>query len=174
MLVQPDNYIKYSNTPLPSNKTKVSKEQISKIQELALKMKDKGFSEEQIIESFFHEYRGKIEVARELEKAGFKLDNITNFFRHYDGSLNSLGRKLTKDEYSQHLIEQDIKRFAIFSKKDKAKIREMESRKVPISKIKELYPNYKPNDEIKAIELGNTGKSLREVKKIFPNYEPKK
>ena len=102
----------------------------------------------------------------------FDNDELHSFKSTKSATFNY--RKLTKEEYSQYLIEQDIKRFAIFSNKEKAEIREMESKKIPISKIKERYPNYQPNDEIEAIEFGNTGKSLREVKEVFPNYEPKK
>lgn len=174
ILVQPDNYIKYnSSSDLESNNTKYKKE-VSQIQYLALKMKTQGFTEEQIVESFFHEYQAKYEVAQQLEKANFSLLTIKKFFINYKSSGILETRKLTKAEYMRYLVEQDIKRFASFSSEDKAKIRVMEKNKVSIDKIIKIYPNYKPNDEVKAIELGKTGKTLREVKKVFPNYEPKK
>jgi hypothetical protein len=172
LLIQPKDYIVFnSNQDIQTTK---STDNVSKIQFLALKMKTEGFSEEQIVESFYHEYQAKPEVASDLEKAKFSLKTIQKFFTNYKSSGILENRKLTKAEYLRYLVEQDVKRFAKFSNEDKAKIRQMEKKKVSIVKIKEMFPTYEPNDEVKAIELGNTGKSLREIKKVFPNYEPKK
>jgi len=174
ILVQPAEYIKYNSSEPSQTKKATNKKEVSQIQFLALKMKAEGFTQEQIVESFFHEYPGKLSVAQELEKANFSLPVIQKFFKNYKISEVLQNRKLTKAEYSRYLIEQDIKRFANFSKMDRVEIREMERKKLSIKKIKNIYPNYEANDEIKAIDFGNSGKSLREIKKVFPNYEPKK
>lgn len=174
VLLQPDDYIKYNSDPKTQSQKVKNKEKVSQIQYLALKMRSEGFTEEQIVESFFHEYSSNLNVASDLEKANFSLKTIQKFFKYYKNSEILENRKLSKEEYSRHLIEQDIKRFASFSSEDKSKIREMEKNKVSIAIIKKKYPNYKPNDEVKAIDLGKFGKSLSDIKKIFPNYEPKK
>ena len=174
VLVQPKEYIIYnSNSDLKKNSS-ITKKNVSQTQYLALKMKAEGYSEEQIVESYFHESDGKLDVAKELELANFSLETIRKFFTNYKSSGILENRKLTKEEYLRYLVEQDIKRFATVSSENKAKIREMEKNKISISKIKESFPNYIPNDEVKAIELGKTGKSLREIKIVFPNYEPQK
>ncbi len=176
VFIQPDEYIKYNSEPNigTQNKQNTNSDNISQIQYLAIKMKTEGFSEEQIVESFYHEYRAKLSVASELEKANFSLETIKKFFTNYKNSGILKNRKLTIQEYLRYLVEQDIKRFSKFSNEDRIKIREMEKNKKSIKFIIDIYPNYKPNDEMKAIELGRTGKSLREVKKVFQNYEPKK
>ena len=77
VLVQPSEYVKYNTSSEPAKKNrqaKQTKEQITQIQYLALKMKTEGFSEEQIIESFSHEYPSRLDVALQLENAGFSAD----------------------------------------------------------------------------------------------------
>lgn len=175
IFLQPSDYIAYNSSPNSSINTRVNEEKnVSQVQYLALKMKSEGFSQEQIIESFYHEYPNSLKVAKELERAGFSLNVIKKYFKQYDGVEELQNRKLTKEEYSRKLIEQDVKRFSTFSIEDRKKIRELETKKTPISKIKEIFPSYEPNDEVKAQELDVMGKSLSEIKKIYPNYEPKK
>jgi flagellar motor component MotA len=174
ILVQPDEYIKYNSNSDFKTKNTNKNNQVSQIQYLAIKMKTEGFTEEQIVDSFYHEYNADLSVAAELEKANFSLKTIKMFFKNYKNSRVLENRKLTKEEYLRHLVEQDIKRLSIFSNEDKVKIREMEKNKKSIESIRNIYPKYEPNDEVKAVEFGRTGKSLREIKKVFPNYEPRK
>lgn len=174
VLVQPDEYVVYSSNPKFEPSSKVNQKRDTQIQNLALKMKTEGFSEEQIVESFSHEYPSRFDVALQLENAGFSVTVISKYFKNYQSNKALSNRKLTREEYSRHIIEQDIKRFSTFSLSDRNKIRELESQKKTIAQIKKIYPNYEPNDEVRAIDLGLSGKSLREIKKVFPNYELKK
>ena len=174
LFIQPDDYIKYNSASSSKHSAKNPKKVVSQIQFLALKMKAEGFSEDEIIESFYHEYTSKLSVAKELKSAGFTLSIIQKYFKDYNGGSGMSKRKLTIEEYSRYLIEQDIKRFASFSIEERNKIRKMEISKATSEDIKKLYPKYEPNDEIKAKNLNKTGKSLREIKQLYPNYEPKK
>ena len=133
IFVQPDEYVVYSSNPKFEPSSKITQKRDTQIQNLALKMKTEGFTEEQIIESFSHEYPSSFDVALQLESVGFSVEVIGQYFKNYQSNKSMPNRKLTKEEYSRYIIEQDVKRFSPFSQAHRNKIREMENNKKTIS-----------------------------------------
>jgi len=172
-LIQPDDYIVYNSDKKVNTDVKSSSKESSKIQYLALKMQSEGFTEDEIIESFYHEYDSNIKIAQELKKAGFSLVLIQKYFKNYELTATSKQLLMSKEDYSRYIIEQDIKRLSSFSKEQRERIRKLETNSIAVDEIKREFPKYEPNDEVKARELYRLGKSINQIKKVYPNYQPK-